>query len=403
MRILRALLILALLAAPARASLSSLMLFTGTLRGETNLTGLPPLTWIFSAAPAAENRKTALLALKAAGLDLRARLALDQSSGALTWHIDDARLHLAPLAPHAAPSLSTITFSGELRLSGSGTIINNRPHGRLAISCVNASASDAIAGWTLTGIDFSGEFSLGENLAIASATPATLRIQTIATSRFGARNFSASGHLLNTSRASISHAKVEIAGGEVETLEPFTVPLSPPSIAALIQIRRVGLQDFIALLPSGLADARGKLNGELRLTWNEIEGIQLGIGTLALDEIEPTVIRLASSPGFLTGNMPARLELLPGFLGKIFSVRNPSYPDLQKIELGRTELEVSALRIQLSPDGDARHRTAHAEIDARPLQPGSVIKRVTFDINVTGPLTSLFRLGFNHPFNITVR
>ena len=81
-RILRALLILALLAAPARASLSSLMLFTGTLRGETNLTGLPPLTWIFSAAPAAENRKTALLALKAAGLDLRAHLSLDQSSGA---------------------------------------------------------------------------------------------------------------------------------------------------------------------------------------------------------------------------------------------------------------------------------------------------------------------------------
>ncbi len=334
MRLLLALIALAL-AAHAHAALPAFARFTGTLQGQSRIGDFPAFTWTLVATPPVNHQKTATLLLASDALRLRIDLQIDLHAESIAWRIDDARLPLAPLAavlaPRFAPSLSSIAFSGELHLSGSGTIVDNRPRGRLSISCVNASASDALEGWTLSGVDFSGEFSLGENLAVASASPATLRIQTIATSRFGARNFSASGHLVSLARASISHAKVEIAGGEVETLEPFTVPLSPPSLAALIQIRRVGLQDFLALLPSGLADARGKLNGDLRLTWNKIEGIQL------------------------------------------------------------------------SPDGDARHRTAHVEVDARPLQPGSVIKRVTFDINVSGPLASLFRLGFNHPFSLTVR
>jgi hypothetical protein len=57
----------------------------------------------------------------------------------------------------------------------------------------------------------------------------------------------------------------------------------------------------------------------------------------------------------------------------------------------------------LTPDGDALGRSAYAQIDARPLQPRGTVKRVTFDINVDGPFSSLLRLGINEPFTINVR
>jgi hypothetical protein len=395
-------------AAPARAALPALTLFTGTLQGETNITGFPPLKWTLIAEPATEDRKkSATLAVSAEGLSLRVKLEADLRAQTLAWRIDDGRLSLgswfATLATRFAPSALGISLTGDVKISGEGAVENDRPTGRLSLSCADVRAQHTTDGWTLEGIDFQGAFTLASGFALNSASPATLTIKTISTSRFGARNLSLTGSVVDGVQALISSARVEIAGGEVEAIDPFTVPLSPLTIDTRLRIRRVGLQDFVALIPSGLSAARGKLHGDLRVTWSEKQGFQIGVGLLALDEVEPTIIRLARSPGFLTGSMPKRIEMMRGFLGRIFSVPNPSYKDLRDIELGDAELEVSSLRVQLSPDGDAQGRSAHVQVDARPLQKGGVVKRVTFDVNVDGPFSSLLRLGLNQPFTATVR
>jgi hypothetical protein len=244
-------------------------------------------------------------------------------------------LWLTALAPHVASELSTAMIEGELHLTGTGTLDDGlRPLGQFSLSCEKALLKNPVAGWSLEGISFSGDFNLGPNFTVSSAMPFAFGIQTISTTRFGARAFTITGDVRNNQQLAVTNARIEIAGGEVSTLDSFSVSLGSPMVDTRVRINSVGLQDFVALIPSGLSAARGKLNGELRLTWNQTDGIELGLGTLALDEIEPTVIRLAPTPGFITGSMPERIALLPGFLGRIFYAPNPSLKDLREIELG---------------------------------------------------------------------
>ncbi len=375
------------LAANIHAAPAGLAFFTGTLRGETKITGLPPLTWTLLAPPAENGKKSARATIAGEGLSLEILLETDPAGDSLAWKILEGRLALGPwftaLAAHLPPLLSTASAS---------------------LACSDATLQNPAEGWTLAGITFAGDFDLGPDLAIRSASPATLGIQTITTSRFGARALTLSGQLGENHRLLITAARIEIAGGEIGIPEPFSVPLSPAvMIDTRVRIQRVGLQDFVALIPSGLSAARGRLNGEVRLQWDQTGGLQLGIGTLSLDEAEPTVIRLARSPGFLTGSMPARIALVRGFLGRFIYAPNPSLKDLKEIELGEAELQVDSLRIRLTPDGDERGRSAFIEVDARPLQPSGTVKSVTFDINVEGPYSSLLRLGLNQPFTMEVR
>jgi hypothetical protein len=391
----------------ARASLPPLTLFTGTLQGESSLTGFPSVKWTLIAEIPTDSRKTATLLIRGSGLALRVKLQADLRTETLSWEIEEGHLPLGPwleaFSSRLPETILGAALTGDLRIGGSGTFENNRPVGNVVVSCRDASVHHAADGWKLDGIDFDGAFRLAAGFVLSSTSPATLTVKTITTSRFGARNLSVSGSVVDNAQALIGHARVEIAGGEVEATDPFTVPFSPLAIDTRLSIRRVGLQDFVALIPSGLSSARGKLNGDVRITWSAAKEFQIGIGLLALDEVEPTVIRLAASPGFLTGSMPARFQPFDGFLGRLFSIPNPSLKDLRDIELGASELEVSSLRVQLTPDGDLQGRTAHIEVDARPLQPHGAVKRVTFDINVDGPFSSLLRLGINQPFSLEVR
>jgi hypothetical protein len=171
------------------------------------------------------------------------------------------------------------------------------------------------------------------------------------------------------------------------------VPLSPLSIQTRVQIKRIGLQDFAQLFPSGLAEARGRLDGELSLGWSPADRFKIGIGRITLDEFEPTVIRLAASPGFLTSRIPARFEFLPGRLGRWLSIRNEVYDDLRNIELGHTDLLIKSLHLALTPDGDAEGRSAQVVLDAGPSDQKGAVKQVIFTINVSGALSQLLNIG----------
>jgi hypothetical protein len=396
------------LAANTHAALPGIAFFTGTLQGETQIAGLPPLTWTLFAAPARDGQKSAHATLDAEGLSLRIQFEADLAGETLAWKITEGRLALGPwfraLAPRLPAVLSSASLTGELRISGSGRLDDMlRPLGRVSLTCTDAVLENPSAGWALAGVSLAGDFDLGPDLAITSAGPATLGIQTIRTSRFGARALTLAGELGGGRQLFVTAARIEIAGGEVSIPEPFTVPLSPMTVSTRVRMQRVGLQDFVALIPSGLSDARGRLNGDVRLLWSQTGGLQLGLGTLSLDESESTVIRLARSPGFLTGSMPARIGLLPGFLGRLVYAPNPSLKDLREIELGEAELQVNSLHLRLTPDGDERGRSAFVQVDARPLQPRGTVERVTFDINVAGPYAPLLRIGLNQPFTMQVR
>jgi hypothetical protein len=294
------------------------------------------------------------------------------------------------------PALDGITAAGELKLSGTGTWANNRPTGNLSLEGNDIAIQHIKQSWTLQGVRLTGQVQLAADGTIRSTLPLELSVSTITSPRFGARNLRLRGMLQSATRFEISAARLEIAGGEIEA-EPFVMPLDPLSVDTRVHASRVGLRDFVALVPSGLSDAQGKLSGDVRITWTAHEKVRLGAGDLALDEIEPTIIRLASLPGLLTARVPG------AFKKSGISVSNPTIPDLRAIELGKEEIEVKSLRIHLTPEGDARGRSAHVEIDGRPRKANSSVRRVTFSINVVGPIADVMNLGLRYPFSFDLR
>lgn len=195
--------------------------------------------------------------------------------------------------------------------------------------------------------------------------------------------------------ASLLSAGIEIAGGTV-TIDPATVAVFPPVLDFTVHVDRIGLQDLVALVPASLADARGRIGGVVRLGWSQTAGIQVGAGGFTLRSDEAATLRLTPTPGLITGNVPERLALLPGWtgtIGKWFAPLNPVFGDVSEIELGRTPLAIETFELRLMPNGDEQGRSAVVRISARPDKTGTLVKRVVFDIDLTGSLSRLLNLN----------
>jgi hypothetical protein len=242
-------------------------------------------------------------------------------------------------------------------------------------------------------------------LTVKSIAPLELTVRTIRTKRFGARNVLVRGMLVDGGKFELLEAKVEIAGGNI-TVDPCTFALSPPVLDFTVHIDRIGLQDVVALVPESLSDARGRVDGVVRLGWSAAAGMQIGAGKLALRNDEPAMVRLTAAPGFLTHRFPEKIVFLPSWTGplaKWIAPVNPAYPELKEIEMGRTDLRVQELTVDLTPDYDSKGRTGTVFVSGRPLQASGTVKEVTFQVNLTGPLVVLLRAGLRQNMSVKLQ
>jgi hypothetical protein len=228
-------------------------------------------------------------------------------------------------------------------------------------------------------------------------------VKTIATDRFGARNLELDGVLDRAHLITLHSARLELAGGNV-TIDPGRIYLLPTIIDLTLHVDRVGLQDLVALLPGSLADARGRIDGEVRLGWSQATGLRVGRGHFALRDDEVATLQLTPQPGILTQQFPERLKLLPewtGAVGKWMAPANPVYGDARDIEMGKTSLQIVAFDLKLTPEGDAAGRTGMITISTRAIQPQSLVKLVTFNIGLDGSVEKLLKLGKENFRSIT--
>ena len=398
---------------PSRGDAAGFVLppIQGELEGEfaaLKFPGAPSLRWKATIERDDAWRRRALVTIDGAGTKLRIEARADVR-GDGEWTIVEGVLDLEKWFPVAVPEIGEVaegvTAVGVVRLSGGGELFGGQPSGVVKVSLADAVVRHEADGWTLEGVGLGGEFRISAGDAAAVAGPFEASIRTIMTTRFGARSFSARGRLNENGTVTLSEARVEIAGGEV-VVDPATIPLSPLAVDINLRVINVGLQDVAALVPASLAEARGRIDGAVRMGWNERDGFQLGVGQLRLGEHEPASVRLAATPGFLTDRVPRYFELIPpwaGPLAKWLRPENPAYDDMAAIEMGRTELRVESLRVSLTPDGDERGRTASVTLTAQPMQASSVVEKVTFEINVAGPLRHVLKLGLEQPFSLDVR
>lgn len=383
---------------------------SGELSGKFSapkLTNFPEVQWKTSIRALGGTKAHAEISATAPGGRLRAGADFDVLTGAGSWKITDGELDAATwfavIAPEIGGAAAGLKAVGTLRVEGGGVLKKNRPVGNLKLVWDGGALRNPDQGWALEDIALRGEYEVDAGAyTVKSAGPLEVTVRTITTTRFGARNVFVRGRLNEGGTFSLLVARVEIAGGEI-TVDPCTVPLMPPVMDFNVHIDRIGLQDVVALVPASLSDARGRVDGVVRIGWSAAAGIQLGAGNISLRNDEPAMVRLTAAPGFLTKRLSERIALLPAWTGPLarwLAPVNPAYGDLRAIELGRTDLQVKELNIELTPEGDAFGRTAKVYVRGRPAQVGGSVKEVTFQVNVAGPLAAVLGVGLKQVMSV---
>jgi len=192
-------------------------------------------------------------------------------------------------------------------------------------------------------------------------------------------------------------AEFNALGGRV-ALRPFEINLGNAeaiSVGVTAELRGLALDQLARFVPEAVREASGRVGGEVRLSWSEAGGLQVGSGALLIEPDAHAQLRLTAMPGFLTQRTTPRFFWLPARLGRVarwLSLENPAYATLAEIEEGAQPLHVEALHVALYPDGPEGPRSAAVSLLARPLS-GAVVKQLRFDINVSGPLDQVLRIG----------
>jgi len=374
----------------------------GELSGRLVLRGFgdaPGITWRLSAKPGAGGDETMEAVTEAPGLNAAVRLHWRAETQTWEWRILHGELDLAQwwhaLAVRAglADALPTdLNLTGLVTLQGQGAIGPAGITGAITASTRELAMGSETQGWLVAALrakarlDFTpeGRIVLAGELVAPSAEVAGVGLDDIAVNVAG----EVGGELR------VTRAEFGLFGGRVQVL-PFALPRPGTETGLEARLRDVALEQLAPLLPAAVQSVQGRLHGTVTAAWSAEGGLRPGTGGLVITPEANASMRLAPAPGFLTGHMQARITWLPAWLGMIarrLSVENPAYDALSNIEMGRTALAVDQLEVRLNPDGPDGARSATVAVVARPAT-GGVVEKVSFTINVAGPLEQVLRLG----------
>lgn len=367
------------------------------------LAGAPTVKWTLALrAGTAAGERIADLGIEGAGVKGTGALRLMAATRGM-WRLDagevELRTWLPLLAQKFLPLLTGALADGHVAIRGEGTLDDGRVGGRVAVELRNGSLRHAARGWALSGVMLKG--GLGQLPELTSEGAWTLTFEEGNFAGLAARNGVVEFAIDAQEVVHVRRATCEMLEGRVE-VAAFSFSLAKPVVKTDVRVNQIELAQLATLLPPVLSAASGKISGRVGLAWDAETGVHPGSGRLQIDPGSTVTFRLAPQPGFLTSKLPATISPLPGPLAKLMTIPNPAYAPLRAIEMGETRLEVSALDIGLSPDGDAEGRSARLVFTARP-EKGDEVEFVKFEVNVKGPLADVLRLGFEHGVSIRAR
>lgn len=350
----------------------------GELTGELTLAALPetPVKWTFTVRTERPRERDGVLTLVAPGLSIRAEVTVDPA-GDGTWRNAAAEIDLtrwfAAGTPYLPDDYLPLTVQGTLAFSGGGTWRDGRLAGRAVVSLRNGRIDDPARKLVLEGVETEVTF---EDLA----APRTAASQ-ILTWRSGQYDTIALGagrivFALAGDEVRLEETVAHVLGGEIR-LGALVVSTAKPDISVTASVKGVDVTQLLFLLPPILADAKGRLDGQLALRRDEA-GLQIGTGNLTLRPGETAELRLAPTPGLLSASLPAAVL--------------KHYPGLGKIEMGEVPLRADSLEVTFTPQGDTEGRTAWVHVTGGPVDP-KLTAPIDLTVNVRGPLNSLIKFG----------
>lgn len=353
-------------------------LVAGTLTGELALFGEdgPRVRWQAEARRPDELVRRFVFRVEGDGLQVQGSATLNPGDGELAWKVEEGTVALSAWLPRLAERfalpLDGIEAIGLVSFEGEGGWAEGAPTGNLGLRWDEGVLRDGSRDWEIAGIHAVATYAL-DGTAEATLTARSLRYGPLQL-QDGTVGFRVGDDL----QAIVSRFDVRGLGGRI-AFAPFAVSLAEPVAAVTIRVSQLALQDLVALLPEALAEARGRIDGELGATWSASDGLRLGAGWLGLSDGGTASVRLAPAPGLITSQL---------------QTDNPAYAPLQRVELGSTVLDVNLLRATFTPLGDTDGRTATVRLQAEPVDP-QLKAPLLIDVNVAGPLDQLIKLGMD--------
>ncbi|MDR1010944.1 MAG: YdbH domain-containing protein [Opitutaceae bacterium] len=389
--------------ATANPSLLKLPMFDGEVSGDFAMPGIGvECHWRMTAGSPRDEPgiRRGRLEVDGMGAHIVARATLDLASGVTRWEIEDATADLAEvfpaLAPLHLPDFAHLGVTGSVSAGGGGQLTPLGDFsGAVILTITDAAVRDFFGGWAAEGINLRVEFPALPALETKPAQRLTLSGFTHEAAGVEIRDAETDIGCGNDGRIHFSNTKLSACGGVI-FMEPFSLNPSALDVSTRVRVEGIDSESLAAFLPGSIAEAHGRFSGELSLGWSPATGVVPGIGKLELIKAPGAAIRLARTPGFFTSDMTPRLYFLPkplGFLRRIFSLENPAYDTLKKIEESEMSIDVDAITINFTPDGDEAGRSATIVIAARPADRKSAVKNLRINVNVTGPITKVLEMG----------
>lgn len=349
---------------------------SGTLSGEAALFGEqgPTFRWELKGLSRDGDRRELEFTLEGAASRAEGRGMIDVRTGDGTWRLDAAEIDLISwfrfLAPTVGDSLAGLMAEGQATISGEGVLKAGRVLGRIHFRLTGGMLRSEAEGWELHGISAEGDFD------VRGAGELTAAVQSVRYGGLVLKDGRVGLALGSDLTAVVTHLEVSGLGGVI-AVDSFKFALRQPEVALSIKVAGIALEELTAYLPSALAEAAGRLDGQMEMRWSAADGLRIGAGWLALREESEASVRLAPVPGLITQQLEGS---------------NPAFEPLRRIERGETALNVQVLRAVFSPQGDERGRTASIRLEAEPVDP--MLKApFVIDVNVAGPLDQLIKLG----------
>ncbi len=368
-------------AAPVRAADLEWPPLAGELSGQLTplkTPGAPTLDWKLTLGTLAGSGRTMRLAMTGSGFQFATEATWgDPKNG--QWRILNGNADLATWLPSLLASsgvdLAGMAIGGNIAVTGEGRIRAGKIVGQVKAILSAGRLDDPALKLHLEGVELTVNFEDVEQRRTAPAQVLTWKKGRYDTFDIGAGRLVFS---LNGETFQVEEATMEIFGGEV-VLASFSFVMGKPELAVIARLVAIDVTHLTPLMPSVLADARGRVDGSVTLR-RTAGGVEIGAGRLALRPGETADLRLTPKPGLISASLP------PAVL--------KYYPGLGKIETGEIPLRAQSLEVAFTPGGDAQGRTATIHIAGGPVDP-NLRAPVDLTINVRGPLETLIRFGTN--------
>jgi hypothetical protein len=350
----------------------------GELQGRLkSLPEAPALQWTLGVTARETGPLVCTVRVMGEGTAVEAECELSATDGVIRWRLRQAELDLARWQAALAakfPQLAGINLGGILQAHGEGEWREGQVNGRMWLALADGRVAMPAKKFSLEGIACALQIDdlAKRRTAVAQVVTWQRGAFDVITYDPGRIVFSLDGETIRIDEASLG-----VLGGRL-ILAPFVFRVVDPEVTMAARAELIEVKLLLPLLPPMIAEAQGRLNGELTLH-RDATGVQIRAGHLGLPAGEMADLRLLPTPGIFTSR-------LPPFIVKNF------YPWLRQIENGTIPLRAHRMDVNFTPTLDAEGRSATVHIEGGPpTHPTKAPLRL--DLNVHGPLEPLVKFG----------